>query len=653
MIKHILTLLIGLISLNALADVELPLMFSNGMVMQRDQAIPVWGWAKPGENIEVHFKAQNIKTQADEHGKWRVTLNPEKHGGPFTLTVKGNNTIKIENVLVGEVWIASGQSNMEWAMSNIQNADVEQKDSNYPEIRQFLVPSEMSTVPKDRLTEGQWKESNPENIGEFTAVGFMFAKKLYQELGVPIGIINTTWGGTCVETWTSKDALEEVPEFAHFMSNLPNLDIDSMLKIQKQKLIGTVEMLQGQKLLNDNPSEVIKSVYDDSSWPEMNLPELWENRMLPNLDGEVWFRKTFNIDSDLAGKEALLHLSKIDDDDITYLNGIEVGTTSGYDVSRVYKIPTGILKSGENTITVKVTDYIGGGGIYGSPSDLKLTVEGSDISLAGLWKFNVAEVVTQFSPNSFPSLLYNAMVNPLIPYAVKGVIWYQGEANVHRAVEYKKSFPLMIENWRNKWGEGAFPFYFVQLSSFNEFNGNSNVGSKWAELREAQAYTVENVKNTEMCVTVDIGNPKDIHPRNKQDVGLRLAAIALNKDYEKKVTYQGPTFKSHTIKGNQVVLSFEHVKDGFKVKDEQGIPKGFEVAGADKKFVTAQVEIKNGKLLISNDSISNPVAVRYGWADDASACNVYNKAGFPMEPFRTDDWELSTAKESYMISDLK
>ncbi|WP_053975936.1 sialate O-acetylesterase [Mangrovimonas xylaniphaga] len=638
-----------LLSVFGYAKVEMPLLFADDMVLQRNKPIPVWGWADANEKIEVSFNGQKVKTKANKDGKWSLELKAEKAGGPFTMTIKGKNTIQIKNILVGEVWICSGQSNMEFAVSGVTNAEQEMNDADYPQIRQFLVTQDMSAQPKSHLKQGNWTVSNRDNVGDFTAVGFFFAKKLYKELNVPIGLINTTWGGTCVETWTSKEGLSKSDEFGKYISNLPDLDLEGVIKEQKAVIAKKIENIQGKILSEEELGKVTTLEFKDTTWPTMMLPDAWENQQLPNMDGIVWFRKTFEVPAHLAGKPFILNLAKVDDVDVTYVNGVEVGTTGQYDLSRKYSVAKGILKAGSNVIAVKVTDYVGGGGIYGDPADLKVTVGDTDIALAGGWKFNVIDVRYEFSPNNYPSLLYNAMLNPLMPYSFQGVIWYQGEANVHRAEQYKKSFPLMINDWRKHWGQGEFPFYFVQLSSFNEFNGNSNSGSRWAELREAQSYTAQTVPNTAMCVTTDIGNAKDIHPTNKQDVGKRLSAIALRNVYGKNIVCESPIYKSMQVEGNQVTVTFEHMGSGLMTPDRYGYVKGFELAGQDQKFYYAKAYIKDNKVVVYCDNVTNPVAIRYGWADDAGDCNLYNEEGFPASPFRSDNWKTITADGTYEV----
>ncbi len=645
--RKILTLLALVVSIYANANVELPLLFNDGMVLQRNKPIPVWGWAKANERIEVHFKGQVVKTKADRKGKWSVRLKPEIAGGPYELIIKGKNTITIKDVLVGEVWLCSGQSNMEFSVSQAVNAEQEIKNSNYPMIRQFLVEKEMSSTPKEKLKSGKWQASSPATVSNFTAVGYFCAIKLYEELKVPVGIINASWGGTCVETWTSREGFENSDEFKDMISKYTKIDMNSLAEKQKKTILDKIESIQGSKPSLDKESSFKDIAFDDSNWPEMQAPKLWEHQQFPNLDGVVWMRKSIVVSKEDAGKEATLELAKIDDDDVTYINGVEVGTTIGYNKKRVYNVPAGVLKEGSNSIAVRIIDYTGGGGIWGDETDLKLTCGSTVIPLNGAWKFQVVDVNIGMSPNSYPSLLFNTMINPLIPYAIQGVLWYQGEANVTRAEQYKKAFPTMIADWRAKWHQGDFPFYFVQLSSFDEFGGNSKVGSNWAELREAQSYTLETVKNTGMAVTTDIGNALDIHPKNKQDVGKRLAAIALNNVYHKDVIFNGPTYKSMTIDGNKIILTFDNIGSGLMTPNKYGYLEGFEIAGSNKKFHYAKAYIDGDKVVVYNVDVENPVAVHYGWADDAGDCNLYNDENFPASPFRTDNWSVITAGVKY------
>jgi len=647
--KKTLILLLVVCGFYGNANVKMPLLFSDGMVLQRNKTIPVWGWADPNEKVEVRFNKQIKTIQADKDGKWMVSLNSEKAGGPFELTITGKNKIVIKDVLVGEVWICSGQSNMEFQMYKTMNAEKEMADSDYPMIRQFLVTQDLSGTPKADLKAGKWAVSNQENIRDFTAAGFFFAKKLYAELKIPIGIINTSWGGTCVETWTSREAFEKSDEFKSMIANVSSVNMDAIFEKYKKSLLENIKKIQGFEVTDVNQEQFKNPDFKDTNWPQIKVPSLWENQQIGNIDGIVWMRKTITLTAEQVKKEAVLYLSKVDDEDQTYVNGVQVGTNNIWEAKRIYKIPAGVLKEGTNVIAVKITDYTGGGGIYGDPADLRIDFNGSAVALDGLWKFNVVQVKMSVSPNSYPSLLYNAMVNPLIPYAFQGVLWYQGEANVTRAAQYKKAFPLMITDWRTKWNQGNFPFYFVQLSTFDEFGGNSAKGSRWAELREAQTETLK-LPNTGMVVSTDIGNAKDIHPTNKQDIGKRFAAIALNDVYGKKQVCSGPMYKAMEVKGNQVILSFASIGTGLITSDKSTNVKGFEIAGADKVFYPAQATINDNKVIVSSEKVETPVAVHYGWADDDTEINLFNKENFPASPFRTDNWEMMTANEKYNVS---
>lgn len=637
------------------ANITLPKIFGDNMVLQRNKPISIWGFAPAGEKVTIQFNRQTKSTKTGKDGKWQLMLSPEKEGGPFTLSMKGKNQLTIHNILVGEVWICSGQSNMEMPIEGwgkINNYQQEIIAADYPQIRHFKVPNTISTTLKDDITGGDWKVCSPATAGDFSATAYFFARELYNQLKVPIGLINTSWGGTMSETWTSKQAFEQSLELKYIADAMKNNDIDKILKERAEIALKNIQKLQGSFENNTNTTDWKNIDFDDSKWPMMKLPGLWESQGLSDLDGTVWFRKTITIPDTNAGKAATLNLAMIDDNDETFLNGIKVGSTQGYNAPRKYTIAAGILKAGKNTIVVKVGDTGGGGGIYGDAADMTLTIGNNKQSLAGDWTFRVAAVqqsATSVGPNDYPSLLFNAMLYPLIQYSIKGAIWYQGENNAGRAYQYRSAFPLMISDWRQHFKQGDFPFLFVQLSTFGSAESNSKNGSAWAELREAQAMTLR-LPNTGMAVITDIGNPADIHPKNKQDVGKRLANIALHDVYEKAAEFTGPTFQSMKADGNKAILTFTHTGSGLLVKDKYGYIKGFEIAGADKQFHYAKAMVEGDKLIIHADGITQPVAVRYNWANDASEGNLFNKELFPAAPFRTDDWEGITIKNKYAIS---
>ncbi|HAQ38692.1 MAG TPA: hypothetical protein DCQ58_09310 [Saprospirales bacterium] len=635
------------------AKVILPQIFSENMVLQRDIPLTVWGWADPGEKIEVKFNQQLLKVKADKKGNWKVVLAKELAGGPFELKVIGKkNVIQIKNVLVGEVWLCSGQSNMEWTVRQSMNAQEVIQNADNPMIRHIKVDRTISSIPVKDITETEWQVCESSTVGSFTGVGYFFAKVLYEKLKVPVGIINSSWGGSNIETWISKEGFEGSEEFKNMIAQMPVIDMDAMMQMRIAGSLNRIEALQGSRPGSLNGEQFIQPYFNDSKWPEIMQPLLWEAQEIGDLDGVVWLRKTIHLDQVDIVSGAILELSKIDDTDVTYLNGVQIGNTNQYDLKRRYLLPEGLLKVGNNVITIKITDTGGGGGIYGADEEVRLTLGEKIIPLNGKWKYQVTDIIKSANQNSLPSLCYNAMIHPLVPYGIRGALWYQGESNAGRAYQYRTAFPLMISDWRQKWALGDFPFYFVQLATFKT-GGDSNEGCGWAELREAQTLTLGKVPNTGMCVTTDIGDPNDIHPVNKQDVGKRLAFMALNDVYEMPVISRGPSFKSIKKEGKKLVLSFEDIGSGLYTPDKYGYLKGFELAGADRKFYFARAYIQKNQVIVEADQVDAPVAVRFGWIGDASECNLFNKEGFPAVPFRSDDWPGVTLNEKYKMEKLQ
>lgn len=633
------------------ANITLPALIADNMVLQRNVQIPVWGWADANEKVEVKFHNQVKTTKADKSGKWMVKLDVESAGGPYDLFVKGKNDIQLKNILIGEVWLCSGQSNMEWTVGMSMNAKAEIAAANYPMIRHIKIQHAIGTLPKTSATSEGWKVCDSTTVGVFTGIGYFFAKNLFKELNIPVGLINSSWGGTNIETWISREGFEGSEEFKEMIAGMPRIDLDSLSKVRVQAVQGRIEDLQGTKLSGLNTSLFMQTSFDDTKWPVLYQPQLWEQQSIGDMDGVVWLRKTITLPSLNFNKESGLELATIDDEDITYVNGIKVGSKNQYNAPRKYTIPAGVLKPGKNVIAVRVVDNGGGGGIYGNEEDVRLVVDNSTIPLKGEWKFQVESILSRTSENSLPSLCYNAMIHPLIPYAFKGVLWYQGESNAGRSYQYRKAFPLLINDWRAKWNDATMPFYFIQLATYKTKGNNSSEGSGWAELREAQSMTLQ-LPNTGMVVTTDLGNPNDIHPTNKQDVGKRMAAIALNYLYSKPMICNGPTYKSIQVNGNQAVLTFENIGSGLTAIDKYGYVKGFEVAGNDQVFHYARAFIRGNTVVVSCDQVANPAAVRFGWVGDASDCNLFNKEGFPAVPFRTDDWKTITRDEKYKIEKL-
>jgi sialate O-acetylesterase len=642
-----------LLAFSVNAQVKMPGIFGDHMVIQRSRPVPVWGWSSPNEKLFITFNQQKKEVIADRNGKWRINLDPEPAGGPFELKVEGRNKLIFHDVLVGEVWICSGQSNMEFELKSARNADNEIMNAGYPEIRHIKIPLSLSSTVKDDILPAQWNVCSQKTAGDFTAVGYFFAREIFKRLHVPVGLINTTWGGTMVETWTSHGALENSPEFKSIVNAIQDKDFEAMMKERRNKLEKQVKLLQ--KNISDTIPETDwkNPDYNSQSWPKISIALNWENQQmgLEDLDGIVWYRKEIILDENVINKPVTLYLGKIDDNDDTYINGTWVGSTKNWAENRAYLVQAGVFKPGNNIIAVRVEDTGGGGGFYGDSSAAYIKSEDGFISLSDNWRFRIAKInrnVAGVGPNDYPSLLFNAMINPLIPYGIRGVLWYQGEANTGRAYQYRKAFPLMISDWRQHWEEGHFPFYFVQLASFNADNGNSIKGSTWAELREAQTRTLS-LPATGMSVTTDIGESNDIHPKNKQDVGLRLAAIAMNNIYGQPGEYSGPVYESMSIQGDKIILSFTHTGSSLMVKDKYGYIKGFEIAGSDHHFYFAKASMQNNKVIIYADEVSKPESVRFAWADDAGDANLYNSEGFPAIPFRTDQWKGVTDDVKYSI----
>ncbi|MCO5241102.1 MAG: sialate O-acetylesterase [Chitinophagaceae bacterium] len=637
------------------AGVHLPKIFASHMVLQRNKPIPIWGWADAGEKVTVALKGfiakgQEKTTKASKDGKWMIYLDVEKAGGPYQLVIKGkNNTVILDDVLIGEVWICSGQSNMGMRVEESANAGEEIVAAHYPQIRHFKVAWNISLTPEDDLQGEDWKVTTPENVGKFTAAGYYFARSLYEKLGVPIGLINSSWGGTMVETWMSKDAMQSFNEFSEVVKAMP-ASMHALGDKRRTKLANAINDLQGGLPSTAEVQSWSAASFDDSNWKTIGLPDYFDRKALGYLDGAVWFRREFILPDSLSGMSMVLSLGTIDDIDITYVNGVKVGSTpTKTSTGRTYILDPSQLHAGKNFIAVRIEDLGDRGGFTGKPSDMKISRDAYEQPLSGTWKFRIETSVdnNQFvGPNETGALLYNAMIAPLIPYAIRGVIWYQGEYNAGRAYQYRKSFPLLISDWRSHWKE-EFPFLFVQLASYNDNNGSSNKGSAWAELREAQALTEQLMPQTGMAVIHDIGDPENIHPANKQEVGRRLSLHALRIVYGQEVVSRGPQFESMQKEGNKIVISFSNTGSGLTVHDKYGYLHGFEIAGADKKFYWAKAEIRDSKVVVWSDRVSEPVTVHYGWADDNMEANLFNKEGLPAAPFRTDIWKGITEEATF------
>ena len=626
-------------------------LFGDHLVLQRDARVPIWGWASPGTKVTVGFAGQKKTGVAQADGKWMVRLSPMPASGePRSLTVTssaGGRTETVQDVLVGDVWLCSGQSNMEMGIGAC-NVPEEIAKADFPQIRLVTIPKRVETKPIETVS-CQWSRCTPKSVSEggwggFSAAGFFFGRKLHQELNIPIGLIHSSWGGTIAEAWTSSEALRPLADF--------NQRLDQVAaKAQGQPQDFTAEYEAWARKNDPGTAQNWAAPESDaSSWKTVTMPQPFEKAGLPDFDGIVWFRRAFDLPADWAGQSLTLGLGPIDDIDTTWVNGIKVGQVNRYDQNRVYTVPVQALKPGKNVISVRVLDTGGDGGFTGKPEQMFIKPVGdakAPISLVGAWQMKDSTPFAKLpAPPSSPdpnnpnvvTVLYNGMIAPLLPYAIKGAIWYQGESNADRAEQYRRLLPAMISDWRHRFGVGEFPFYIVQLAAFQDISPLPRENN-WAELREAQALTAKNLRHCGLAVATDIGNAKDIHPKNKAEVGRRLALVALAKDYGKKIDYSGPWYKSMQVRGDSIRLAFDHLDGGLVAQG--GNLKGFAIAGEDHNFVWAKAVIEGNNVIVSSPEVLKPVAVRYAW-DINPIGNFFNQAGLPAVPFRTDDWPLIT-----------
>jgi sialate O-acetylesterase len=639
----------ALLSTPALDGPERPLLhelFTDHVVLQRDISVPIWGWTTPGGKVKVELAGKGAETTAGADGKWSLKLPPFTAGGPHVLKVEGHKSAEIKDVLFGDVWICSGQSNMEMGIGIIDQPEAVNA-ANHPQIRLFMVPNKIASEPLDRV-EASWKVCSPTTVAEggwggFSAVGYFFGRDLNRELNVPIGLIDATWGGTVAEAWTSAEGLAHLNDFRA-----------AVVALRKQATEAKRGAVDFDRLMADwwrqnDPGTAGALTWSDpdldtSTWKTMGLPQNFEKGGLPDFDGLVWFRKELHLPASWAGKALTLSLGPIDDRDTTWFNGVEVGHMDNWAEKRIYKIPAGVVKAGRNEIAVRVLDTERAGGLYGDPSEMRLARDDGQekpISLAGDWRYKPSTPLTRMSspPQQFGNnpnvvtVLYNGMIAPLTPFAIKGAIWYQGESNVGRAEQYRRLLPALIRDWRARFGVGEFPFFVVQLANFYPTKAEP-AQSAWAELREAQWLATRAVPHAAVASAIDIGLADDIHPKNKAEVGRRLALDALKNVYGKDVEDSGPVYRGMERKGNAIRLRFDHVVGGLVAKGGVKL-QGFAISGADGHFVWADAEIDGDSVVVSSPRVEQPTAARYAWADNP-VCNLTNKSGLPALPFRTD-----------------
>ncbi|MBS0226464.1 MAG: beta galactosidase jelly roll domain-containing protein [Proteobacteria bacterium] len=616
--------------------VELPRVFSDGMVLQRGQAIPVWGRSAPGAKVTVRFDGRTRRGTADAHGDWRIRLPAHVAGGPYALRIDdGKDVLVLSDVLVGEVWLASGQSNMELPLSQTDGAQAEIAGANDALIREFKIPKSWAGMPQWQLQGGDWKSASPATAGNFSAVAYYFAKELRRKTGVPVGIIDSTWGGSSIQAWT--DAATQ-----GLNDDAVGKQAAALNEADQREMAVTQQSLAHWPHLPMSDAGWQATALDMADWADIAVPGNWETRGYNGMDGVAWYRTTFTLSADEAKAGIVLGVGRIDDSDITWVNGVQVGQTSmQYDTPRVYPVPASALHAGENAIAVRVTDVGGGGGIHGDANALFVQPKvGARRPLASTWKFHPANVTVSLvdNKNQIPTLLYNAMIHPLQSYALRGVIWYQGEANANSAqdaLRYRQQFPAMIAEWRMQWQAPKLPFMWVQLASYGSGMDRGGV-SPWALLRESQSATLR-LPATAQAVIIDIGNSRDIHPRNKRDVGLRLALAAQHVAYGETLDYHGPVFKDMHVEQRRAILSFDIGARWLAVRGGDAL-KGFQLAGADQVFHEADASIEGGRIVVQSVAVPAPVAVRYGWNDDPGMANLINSAGLPASPFRSDAW---------------
>jgi sialate O-acetylesterase len=634
------------------AAVTLPKLFADHAVLQREVAVPVWGWALPGEAVTIRIAGQILQTKADRSGNWRVQLAPHAAGGPFEMTIQGNNTLVLHDILFGEVWVCGGQSNMQWTLNDFKFKADPALDT-VSVIRMFTVHIDLDYLPKKDVKGGNWQVASLENVIRFSATGYYFGRYLQAHLKVPIGLISSNLGATSIETWMSAGALKPFPQFGEVVGKIESSgksfdQINANLKTYRKDWDAAWYFKNDSGIAQhwEDPAT------DISDWKDMAIPNLWEDAGLPNYDGSVWFRKSFDLPDGFKGDTFNIALNQIDDYDIAWVNGVKIGETFGNRNWRNYFFPANILKPKGNVLVVRVFDAGGKGGMYSN------AFWGNPI-LVGQWKYkpgvqiNAATFpkpeVVNGSFFTHPSLLYNGNIAPLQPYAIKGAIWYQGESNPERAVEYHDLLPAMIKDWRRHWGQGDFPFLIVQLANYYP-EAETPGESTWAEIRDAQMGALA-LPQTAVATAIDLGDASDIHPKNKTEVGVRLGLAARKIAYGEDLVFSGPRYQSMAVEGNKIRVTYTATGGGLIAKNKYGFLKGFAIAGADKKFYWAMAYIDGNSVVVFSPKVPAPVAIRYAWSDNPGPLDLYNQEGLPALPFRTDNWPMSTIGKVFLYDE--
>ena len=625
------------------AETSLPFvspMFGDNMVLQRGKPNTIWGWSKPGDVVRVDIAGHTAKTVTGADGRWQATIQPPAPGGPYTINIDGPQTVELHEVLVGDIWLCGGQSNMELGLGRTRNGVDEIKSANHPEIRLYTVRQHVS-YSATAVPQGEWKICSPQTVadgGGFSAVAYFFGRRVQQDINVPIGLVQDCVGGTPAETWASPETLHRLQDFDAGLAEMARLKANGGPEYGNYIMPWYDDYDIG---LKSNTWAAVD--LDDSNWKTVQIPGGFQELGMADVPGVCWFRKEITLPDPLPAGKATIYLGVIEKMDTTYINSRWVGASSWVENPRAYQIKEGILKPGKNLVTIRVFKMKPQGGFMTKADGLRLVL-GDDtvIPLAGEWKgaLSVDARPPHPLPLGFenypimPSVLYQGMIQPLAPLAITGVIWYQGEANSERAYQYRTLLPAMIGDWRKLFGQGDFPFYIVSLPAFMHHQ-DAPTEASWAELREAQALTARNVPNSGVAVCIDTGDPDNIHPKDKKVVGERLALCALTQHYGEKLPYQGPTFKSAELLPGTMKLHFDHTDGGLVVKGDK--LKEFSLAGKDRKWHWADARIEGDAIVVSSPMVPEPEAARYAW-QSYPAATLYNGAGLPAVPFRTDDW---------------
>lgn len=619
-------------------SIRLPKLISDGMVLQRGIDARIWGWSEPDTKITVVFQGVKKENQSDVKGQWQVVFERLEVGGPFEMTIEvGKEQRVIKDVYVGDVWLCSGQSNMELPINRVRDYFKEElKNCDKPSIRTYKIQGDYNfDQPLDIHVEAKWKVCSEENIGEFSALGYFFADYIQKEIGVPIGIIDASLGGSPIESWLPEEQIEEFPQFKSLLNRYRDINFVAQRleqnDVQSRKWNENLNSMD--EGLRDKPW--YSKDIDDENWKEIQVPGWFKDTELEGFIGSVWLRKKFTVPNTMLETECEAWLGTIVDRDETYINGQLVGRTEYQYPPRKYKVPKGILHKGENTIALRITcDQ--GRGRFTPDKEYKLFTKEDTIDLTGVWRYKIGTTSNPTPGIDFvqwkPTGLYNAMLAPCRLYSIKGVIWYQGESNAGRPEPYDKLLTKLITCWRSEWKQGDFPFLVVQLPNFGI--DMPKKGGGWPELREAQQ-KVEHLPYVGVVTTIDLGEANDLHPLDKKSIAYRLSLAARQIVYNEPVDWQGPRIETVERTDNGISLTFSHVGQGLLTKDNS-LPEEFEVAGEEGNFYQTKAEVQGEKVYLQSQEIRDIRYVRYAYSGNPSRGLLYNTNDLPMVPFQID-----------------